>query len=145
MVGFNYRMTDIQAAVGREQLKRMPEIIATRRRMAARYAELLADIPGLGIPQEPEYARTNWQSYAVRLPAGRDQRAVMQFMLDHGIATRRGIMCAHRELPYQHEGGYELPESELAQDHSVVLPLFTQMSDEDQVYIADALREACRA
>jgi dTDP-4-amino-4,6-dideoxygalactose transaminase len=145
LVGFNYRMTDIQAAVGREQLKRMPEIIATRRRMAARYAELLADIPGLGIPQEPEYARTNWQSYAVRLPAGRDQRAVMQFMLDHGIATRRGIMCAHRELPYQREGGYELPESESAQDHSIVLPLFTQMSDEDQVYIAEMLREACRA
>jgi perosamine synthetase len=143
MVGYNYRMTDIQAAVGREQLKRMPEIIATRRRMAARYAELLAGIPGLGIPQEPEYAHTNWQSYAVRLPAGHDQREVMQFMLDRGIATRRGIMCAHREQPYQREGGYDLPESELAQDHSIVLPLFTQMSDDDQVYVAEMLGVAC--
>jgi dTDP-4-amino-4,6-dideoxygalactose transaminase len=145
IVGYNYRMTDIQAAVGREQLKRMPEIVATRRRMAARYAELLAGIPGLSVPQEPEYARTNWQSYPVRLPAALDQRQVMQHMLDHGIATRRGIMCSHRELPYQRESGYDLPESEAAQDHSVVLPLFTQMNDEDQVYVAEMLREACRA
>ena len=143
MVGYNYRMTDIQAAVGREQIKRMPEIIATRRRMAAHYAELLAEIPGLGIPQEPAYARTNWQSYAVRLPAEKGQREVMQFMLDHGIATRRGIMCAHREIPYQRAGGYTLPESELAQDRAIVLPLYPQMTDEDQDYVVEMLQEAC--
>lgn len=143
LVGYNYRMTDIQAAVGREQLKRMPEIIATRRRIAARYADLLAEIPGLGIPQEPAYAHTNWQSYPVRLPPGRDQREVMQFMLDHGIATRRGIMCAHREAPYQRADGYNLPESELAQDHAIVLPLYSQMSEEEQDYVVEMLRETC--
>jgi perosamine synthetase len=145
MVGFNYRMTDIQAAVGREQLRRLPEIIAARRRLAARYAELLAAIPGLGVPAEPAYARTNWQSYPVRLPEGVDQREVMQYMLDRGIATRRGIMCAHRERPYQREGGYDLPMSEQAQDHSVVLPLYPQMSDEDLEYVVTTLAEACSA
>ena len=67
-VGYNYRMTDIQAAVGREQLKRLPAIVAERRDLAARYGELLADVPGLGLPHEPSWARSNWQSYCVQLP-----------------------------------------------------------------------------
>jgi dTDP-4-amino-4,6-dideoxygalactose transaminase len=135
----------VQAAIGREQLKRLPVIMAARRRLGDRYRELLADIPGLTLAHEPEWARTNWQSFWVRLPEGCDQRAVMQFMLDHGVATRRGIMCSHREKPYEREGGYDLPESELAQDRNIILPLFPQMSDDDQIYVADMLREACRA
>src|SRR5262245_29680206 len=64
-VGYNYRMTDIQAAVGREQLKRLPEIVTRRRRQVERYRELLADIPGLLLPEEPEWARSNWQSFCI--------------------------------------------------------------------------------
>ena len=143
LVGYNYRMTDIQAAVGREQLRRLPEIVASRRRLAERYVELLSSIAGLGLPVEPEYARTNWQSYPVRLPAWCEQRAVMQVMLDQGIATRRGIMCTHREAPYQRADGYNLPVSEQAQDQTIVLPLYPQMTDEDQEYVCEALKEAC--
>jgi perosamine synthetase len=124
VVGYNYRMTDVQAAIGREQLKRLPEIVDTRRRLGDRYKQLLADIPGLTIPHEPEWARTNWQSFWVRLPEHCDQRMVMQYMLDQGVATRRGIMNAHRERPYQRESGYHLPESEHAQDRNIILPLF---------------------
>jgi dTDP-4-amino-4,6-dideoxygalactose transaminase len=143
VLGYNYRMTDVQAAIGREQLKRLPEIVAARRRLGARYAALLAGIPGLEAPHEPAWARSNWQSYAVRLPAGSDQRGVMQAMLDRGVATRRGIMCAHREAPYQRPGGYQLPESERAQDTRIVLPMYPQMSDDDQDYVAEMLAEAC--
>jgi dTDP-4-amino-4,6-dideoxygalactose transaminase len=143
VVGYNYRMTDVQAAIGREQLKRLPEIIAARRRLGTRYNELLADLPGVEIPYEPTWARTNWQSYSVRLPEWCDQRAVMQSMLDDGIATRRGIMCAHREVPYQRADGYNLPESERAQDRRIVLPMYPQMTDEDQDYVVEMLREAC--
>lgn len=144
VVGYNYRMTDIQAAVGREQLKRLPEIVAARRRLAARYHELLAAIPGLTLAHEPEWARSNWQSYWVRLPAGIDQRGVMQYMLDQGVATRRGIMCAHREQPYQRPGGYNLPMSEQAQDRSIILPLYPQMSDDEQDYVVEMLTAACK-
>jgi perosamine synthetase len=144
VIGFNYRMTDIQAAVGREQLKRLPEIVVARRQKAERYAELLSDIPGLRLPSEPSWARSNWQSYWVGLPDGCDQRGVMQALLDHGVASRRGIMCAHREAPYQTGASYHLPHSEAAQDRSIILPLYPQMSDDDQVYVADAVRSACR-
>lgn len=143
VVGYNYRMTDIQAAVGREQLKRLPCIVADRRRIAARYRDLLGDVPGLTFAHEPPWARSNWQSFWVRLPDACVQRDVMQAMLDRGVATRRGIMCSHRELPYQRPGGYALPMSELAQDRSIILPLYPQMTDDEQDYVAAMLHEAC--
>ncbi len=108
---FNYRLTDIQAAVGIEQLKRLPEIVcAGAWTLADRYRKRLAmDVPRVAAPVEPNRVRTNWQSYAVRLPDGADQRAVMQTMLDRGIATRRGIMCIHREKPYAGTARFPLP------------------------------------
>jgi len=152
--GYNYRMTDIQAAVGREQLKRLPEMIERRRSLVKRYAELAADIPGLVLPQEPTWARSNWQSYCVRLPRSCEQRVVMQKMLDEGIATKPGIMCAHREPAYQNqvwscgEGCIpakciHLTESEKAQTQCILLPLFHEITEEDQVRVVDALRTAC--
>jgi perosamine synthetase len=144
VLGYNYRMTDIQAAVGREQLKRLPEIVGQRRELADRYKALLADVPGLGLPQEPEWARTNWQSYCVRLPSDVDQRRVMQAMLDSGISSRRGIMCSHREDAYKDLPLHNpLPQSERAQDECVLLPLYPGMTGEDQQRVASALREAC--
>jgi perosamine synthetase len=145
ILGYNYRMTDIQAAVGREQLKRLPEVIERRRFLAGRYRELLAIVPGLRVPEEPSWAHSNWQSYCVRLPEGCDQRQVMQFMLDRGVATRRGVMCAHREGAYANiPCSWSLPESEQAQDHSIILPLYHQMTEEDQNYVVEVLREACQ-
>ena len=140
-VGFNYRMTDIQAAIGRKQLERLQDIVSRRRALASRYTELLGNIEGLGLPAEPEWARSNWQSYCVRLPDRVDQRSVMQNLLDQGITTRRGIMCSHREAPYAGEKQrHELRASELAQDHSTLLPIYAQMTEGDQAHVADALR-----
>jgi dTDP-4-amino-4,6-dideoxygalactose transaminase len=102
VVGYNYRLTDIQAAVGREQIRKLPAMIERRRQLAARYRDLLSG-SGVGLPDEPAWARSNWQSYCVRLPEGCDQRTVMQSLLDAGIATRRGVMCAHREPAYPPE------------------------------------------
>ncbi|MBA3589253.1 DegT/DnrJ/EryC1/StrS aminotransferase family protein [Methylibium sp.] len=143
-VGYNYRMTDIQAAVGREQLKRLPGIVAKRRELAARYRALLADVEGLALPEEPTWARTNWQSYCVRLPASCDQRGVMQAMLDDGISTRRGVMCSHREPAYRDTPRrHALPCSEEAQDCCVLLPLFSGLSESEQRSVATALTKAC--
>jgi perosamine synthetase len=141
VVGYNYRMTDMQAAVGRAQLMKLPDIVARRRTLAARYAELLGNIEGLTLPYEPDWARSNWQSYCVRLPNGVDQKAVMQALLNRGIATRRGIMCSHRETPYSGGGQhFDLRQSELAQDGSILLPIYAQMTEEDQVRVAHELR-----
>jgi dTDP-4-amino-4,6-dideoxygalactose transaminase len=146
VLGYNYRMTDIQAAVGREQLKRLPDIVAGRRALAKRYSELLANNIGLESPTEPDYARSNWQSYCVRLPSHCDQRAIMQSMLDAGIATRRGIMCSHREAVYSNLPiRNPLPHSEAAQDHCIILPLYPQMTPAEQEKVATVLKKACLA
>lgn len=143
IVGYNYRMTDIQAAVGREQLKRLDEIVRGRRAIASRYLALLADVPGLGLPIEPKYARSNWQSFCVRLPDGCDQRGVMQAALDAGIATRRGIMCSHREAAYSSDTHrWTLQNSERAQDQCIVLPLYVQMTEGDLQQVVDTLKAA---
>jgi perosamine synthetase len=142
VLGYNYRMSDIQAAVGREQLKRLPGIVSRRRQLAARYRTLLSGIPGLKLPAEPEWARTNWQSYCVRLPAGCDQRKVMQAMLDAGVSTRRGIMCSHREEAYADVPLHQpLPHSERAQDECILLPLYPYLTQQEQERVALALGE----
>jgi perosamine synthetase len=147
-IGFNYRMTDIQAAVGREQLKRLPELLGRRRDIAATYPVLLADVPELRLPAEPEWARSNWQSYCVRLPKGCSQVQVMQTLLDQGIATRRGIMCAHREPAYQSQSWRSvgpLSESVRAQEECILLPLYHLLTREEQELIASNLRTAIAA
>jgi dTDP-4-amino-4,6-dideoxygalactose transaminase len=159
-LGYNYRLTDLQAAVGRVQLQRLPSILERRRQLAARYATLLASVPGLRIPVQPAWARSNWQSYCVGLPDGCDQRQVMQSLLDQGIASKRGVMCTHRSPAYTVEpwncsGQAEacscppstcqrLVESERAEDRSLMLPLFVGLSDADQDRVVAAVADACR-
>jgi dTDP-4-amino-4,6-dideoxygalactose transaminase len=144
VVGFNCRMTDIQAAVGREQLKRVPDIVASRRSLADRYRTLLSHT-GIRVPSEPEFARSNWQSYCVRLPDHCDQRTVMQRMLDASVASRRGIMCSHREAAYSDMPlRQDLKHSEEAQDRCILLPLYPQMTEAEQDRVVSVLTEACR-
>jgi dTDP-4-amino-4,6-dideoxygalactose transaminase len=158
-LGYNYRMTDIQAALGRVQLRRVPGMVERRRFMAGRWRGLLADVPGVVLPDEPAWARSNWQSYCIRLPEGVRQREVMQAMLDAGIPTRRGTMCAHREPAYP-RGTWScglaaddclcsawtcarLRESEQAQDRGLTLPLYHDMTEADQERVVSELASAC--
>jgi len=143
-LGFNYRMTDIQAAVGCEQLKRLPDILIRRREVAAHYKTLLVNLPGLTIPYEPAYARSNWQSYCIRLSSRLSQQEIMQALLNHGVSTRRGILCAHREPAYSIEpwrstGG--LHHSEQAQDQSLLIPLYSQMNLDEQEAVVSSLQQ----
>jgi perosamine synthetase len=140
-VGFNYRMTDIQAAVGIVQLRRLPEILARRIELAERYTRALNDIPGLIAPHVPVCARPNYQAYPVRVtrdyPLSRDD--LMNHLLAKKISTRRGIMNAHQEAPYVGAGPYHLPASELARDRVLLLPLFHSMTEDDQGYVIEQL------
>lgn len=130
--GYNGRLTDIQAAVGIEQIKRVDEMFNHRRTLADAYADALADIDGIVIPKEPAYAKSNWQSYIIRLNDQSRQVDVMQKMLDQNVATRRGIMNAHLEAPYSpHWDKGSLPISELAQESGIILPLYQAMTVED--------------
>jgi dTDP-4-amino-4,6-dideoxygalactose transaminase len=141
-IGFNYRMTDLQAAVGLVQLQRLDGMLARRRELAARYSSLLSALPWLVVPHVPAECRPNYQSYMVRLrsdaPVSRDQ--LMQELLDRHISTRRGIMAIHREAPYCGAcWDAELPVTNLVVETGVILPLFHEMTEEEQDCVIDSI------
>jgi perosamine synthetase len=133
-VGYNYRMTDIQAAVGIKQLEKLDWIVAERRKIAMQYNEAFKDIDCIQLPIEAEGYLSNYQSYSIYLkdncPLSRNE--IMQKLLDAGISSRRGIVNTHRETAYKTEyAGLSLPVSEKAADNSIILPLYIPMKQAD--------------
>lgn len=146
-VGFNFRMTDMQAAVGLVQLGRVEGFIERRRVLADRYSTGLRRLGWLMPPSEPAGTRHNFQSYMARLtkdaPVSRDD--LMQRLLDRGISTRRGIMATHREAPYRdHRWERTLPQTDAIAQDSIILPLFHQMADADQEFVLESITEGVR-
>ena len=143
-LGFNYRMTDIQASIGLVQLRRLPELLRIRVAKAERYNRELPEIKGLAIPYVPPYATHTYQSYCLRLTQDcrLDRETLMTNLLRRGIATRRGVMASHLERTYLDRiGRVSLPVTEEATAHTMLIPLFAAMTDEEQRYVIDALRE----
>ena len=141
---YNYRMTDIQAAVGLVQLARLDDMVAERQRLAAEYKKLLAGIQGIRLLQPGKNIYHNWQSYPVRLDRAESCLPVMQKLLDAGIATRQGIMNSHAEAPYR-AANWRLAQSDSARAASLLLPLYCGMEAEQQEQVASSLRQICKA
>ena len=144
-IGFNYRMTDLQGAVGIEQLRKLDGVLTRRRALAHRYTGALAGVPHLTTPVEPAGLAHPFQSYMVRVspsaPLSRD--ALMVRLLAEGIATRRGVMCIHREAPYRKLlGDVFLPTAERVSDEGLILPLYAQMTDAEQRTVIAAVAAA---
>lgn len=143
-VAYNYRMTDMQAAMGLGQMEKLGRIVERRRQLAGRYGEHLGEVATITTPFEPSYARSNYQSYCVRIaedaPYCRDR--LMQGLLDRSISSRRGIMTIHREPAYASLcGAVELPATERASDETLLLPLYPQMTEEEQDSVIRAVVE----
>ncbi len=149
-VGRNWRMTDVQAAIGRVQLGKIPEMVTRRREQAARYRALLSGTD-LILPAEPSWAKSNWQSYCVRLPEGVNQSEVMEGLAQAGISSRPGISNAHSTQAYRAAGwrcscgqcpsgkGNCLNQSELAHARGLCLPIYHDLTEHDQERIAGQL------
>ncbi len=140
VTGFNYRMTDIQAAVGIIQLKKLNSFIQTRRSLAKQYHKGVVDTEKIHPAKEPDWARTNWQSYPVYIESCHDQQNLMQRLFDRGIATRRGIMNAHQEKTYA-TAHFSLPVSEKMRDNTILLPLFHTMTSKELETVIHTLKE----
>ncbi|NMM16944.1 MAG: DegT/DnrJ/EryC1/StrS family aminotransferase [Cellulomonas sp.] len=143
-VGYNYRMTDLQAAVGIVQLGRLPAIVARRREIAASYSKQIADIPGLRPVEDPAWGTCNFQSYWVEaLPEyPLDREGVLAHLAAADISARRGIMAAHRQPAYAGNAHGPLPVTEHLTDTTFILPVFHQLSESDQARVVDVLRTA---
>ena len=142
-LGFNFRMTDIQAAIGLVQLRKLGQLVARRRALAHRYAELLSGLPGLLLAADPPYGTTNFQSFWVLLPqesaARRDD--LMRAFAEAGVSVRRGIMAAHLEPAYA-DVPAALPVTERLTYGSLILPLFHQMTEAEQDHVAAVMAAA---
>jgi len=142
-LGFNFRMTDIQAAVGLVQLRKLDEMVEHRRSLAAAYESALAALPGLTTPHDPEYGKTNFQSYTVRVgpefPVSRND--LIAELHSRGISTRRGVMAAHREAAFAEIVHAPLPTTELLADGVIILPMFHDMTTDDVAVVVDAIAE----
>jgi dTDP-4-amino-4,6-dideoxygalactose transaminase len=140
-LGFNYRMTDIQAAVGLVQLRRLDGIVAQRRELAAGYHGLLAELPGVRAVRDPSYGTTNYQSFWVELdedlPVSRDE--VLRAMTAEGISPRRGIMAAHLEPAYAGHPHGPLPVTERLTRRTLILPLHHELTADDQARVVGVL------
>jgi len=143
-VGYNYRMTDLQAAIGLVQLAKLPEVVVRRREIAAGYAAAIADIPGLRPVADPAYGTCNFQSFWVEVgppyPLDRDQ--LLAHLADADVSARRGIMAAHRQPAYSGADHVPLPVTEHLTDSTLILPVFHQMTDAERARVVDALRSA---
>jgi len=145
ILGYNYRLTDLQAAIGVEQMRRLDYLVSSRVILATRYNRLLSDYHQLQTPYVPSYADPNFQSYAIALndDCGIERDRLWQSLLDAGVAAKRGIMTSHRERSYTETYGEQtLPITEKASDRSLLLPIFPQMTVAEQDFVVAAVRMA---
>jgi perosamine synthetase len=144
-LGYNYRLSDLHAALGIVQLKKLDFILMRRREIAARYYEALSDIEGVQFPDSTPNIPHTYQSYMIQIGhqirKSRDQ--VMQEMLEAGVATRRGVMAIHLE-PYYRQlfPRVTLPVTETAAQQTILLPMYAVMTDVEQEYVIEHLRRA---
>jgi perosamine synthetase len=137
--GWNYRMTDMQAALGLCQLEALDEILARRRRIAERYTAALDAVLTLHAPHDPPDRERAWQSYCVRVdPSSPVERTeLMRRLLADGIATRRGVMAIHEEDSYTAQG--PLPHTEAAAAEVLMLPIYPGLAEAEQDFVIERL------
>ena len=142
--GFNYRLSDVQAAIGIAQMRRLPELVAQRRRLAARLREELADVPRFTVPPEPRWGGHVYQAFVGLVDADVDRDGVIAGLRSRGLEATLGTYALHTQPYFARAFGYQagaLPRSHAASLRSVALPLFPQMTELD----VDALVEGVRA
>lgn len=141
-IGYNYRLTDIQAAVGLVQLRKLPAMVARRRELAARYRSLLGPL-GERLVADPPHGTGNFQACWLLLPEDApDRTEVLARLAEAGVSARRGIMAAHLEAPYKDAARVPLPNTELLTGRSLILPLYHTLTEQQQDTVVGALRAA---
>jgi dTDP-4-amino-4,6-dideoxygalactose transaminase len=143
-VGFNFRMTDIQAAVGLVQLAKLPAMVRRRRELAAAYQQLLADVPALRTVRDPAWGESNFQSFWVELEPGfpMSRNELLALLADEGVSARAGIMAAHRQPAYAGHPHGDLTTTERLTDRTLILPMFHTMTEAQQQHVVDVVRRA---
>lgn len=145
-LGYNYRMTDIQAALGLSQLTRLNEFVQTRRALASEYDQALACMPFV-MPEQLEGARSSYHLYPIRVKnelCGKNQRQIYDFLLKQGIRVNLHYIPVYRQPFFEKMGfseGY-CPEAERYHRETISLPIYSSLTSEQQQYVIETLRKA---
>jgi perosamine synthetase len=144
-IGYNFRMTDIQAAIGLCQLDRLDDMLARRCRIAERYIAAFTNHRLVEPPYVPAHVTPNWQSFQVRVRSGGslDRNGLMTALYEEGIVTRRGVMASHLEPPYRSDY-IKLPVTERAAAECLQLPMHAGMTESDADRVIAALGRISR-
>jgi len=143
VIGYNFRLSDLQAAVGIAQLEKLDAFLDRRRAIAERYQAALAEMPRLDPPRAPAGAMPNWQSYLVRLcGADRETRdRLLDALARRGVAARPGLMAIHAQPCYAGARiAGSLRHTEEAAAQTFILPMYTDLTEADQDAVIAALR-----
>ena len=143
-IGFNYRMTDLQAAVGIVQLGKLDEVVTRRRALAERYRDALADVAGIRLVADPSHGTSNYQSLWLEVGDAfpLDREGLLTVLAEHDVSARRGIMATHRQPAYAGSDHGPLPATERLTDNTLILPLYHQMTGAEQDRVIAAVRDA---
>ncbi len=147
-LGFNYRLTDVHAALGLSQLRRIESFLARRRQLAKRYDKLLADLP-LTLPWQDPRAESAWHLYVVRVQqreGGSGRAEVFGRLRERGIGVNVHYIPVHTQ-PYYRKLGFrqgDFPESERYYAEAISLPMYSALTDDEQDSVVEALRDALR-
>lgn len=143
-VGFNYRMTDVQAAIGTVQLDRLDTIVQRRREIAAAYRRAFTGVAGLRVVADPPGAESNFQSLWIEVfaPFPLDREGLLAHLASRDVSARRGIMAAHRQPAYKGHPAGPLPVTERLSDNTLILPVYHRMTADDQDRVIAAVCEA---
>jgi perosamine synthetase len=142
-LGYNYRLSDVQAAIGIAQMPKVSALLARRRAVAERYDAAFRGSPAIQTPARPAYAGHAFQSYGIRLTdeCTRDRDEILRALVERGISCRRGIPPAHLEPLYRRRGAVRLPVTEQVAARSIFLPMFASLPETDQDRVIDAVLE----
>ncbi|MCO6451067.1 MAG: DegT/DnrJ/EryC1/StrS family aminotransferase [Caldilineales bacterium] len=146
-VGFNYRMTNLQAAVGLAQVEQMPDFVSARRRNAAHYSRLLAGIPGITTPPEAPWAKNVYWMYGILVDAetyGMNRNQLRKVLADNGIETRTFFIPMHCQPVYWEQfKGQRFPVAERLCRDGFYLPSASSLTSDEIEYVAAVIRDAC--
>ncbi len=147
-LGYNYRMSELTAALGRSQISRLSTILERRNQVAERYGALLKDIEGMRLPEPPPWCdRASWFVYVVLLPEGAPRDEVLRLLSRHGVENRAYFTPIPLQPFYAHRFGYrrgDFPEMDRVCDRVAALPFYTDLSPEDQDHVVETLRHVLR-
>ena len=138
--GFNYRLTDLQASIGIEQLKKIDKMVKERRKIATKYMERLSNIENISFFNETKNMIVNWQSFPINILSKESSKEIVIFLYKNGIYSKRGVMNSHEEPPYIKQS-WSLPNSEHILKNTFLLPMYSGLKDKEINFVYSKVKE----